>query len=77
MATAALGHGTAGSDDDTASQPKRATLRATTVFLDPSMRRRSNGKGARKAGRVERQLRREQPWRRWKKTDDWPLPRLD
>ena len=58
MATAALGHGTASSGDDTASQPNRVTLRATEACLDPSARRRRDGKDARRAGRVERQLRR-------------------
>ena len=75
--TAAHGHGRAGSDDATTSQPDKATLRASAALLEPSARQRRDGKGARTAGRVERQLRRGQPWRRWKKTDDSPLPRLD
>ena len=66
MATAVLGHGTAGSDDATASQPDKATLRASAAILEPSARQRRDGNGARRAGRVERHLWREQPRRRWK-----------
>ena len=77
MATVALGHGMASSDDATASQPDKATLRASAALLEPSVRQRRDGKGARTAGHVEQQRRRGQPWRRWKNSDDSPLPRLD
>jgi len=52
MATAALGHGTAGSDDATASWPDMATLRATAALLEPSARQRRGGKGLEQHGRM-------------------------
>ena len=57
MAMAAFGHGMAGSDDATTSQPDKATLRASAALLEPSARQRRDGKGARTTGRMERQLR--------------------
>ena len=75
MATAALGHDTASSDDATVSQPNRATLRATAAFLDPSARQRRDGRVTVAVVRVEQQRRREQPWRRWDEAAILPLPR--
>ena len=73
---AAHSHGMAGSGEATASWPYRLTLRASVASTAPSARERRDGKDARIAGRVERHLRRGQPWRRWKKTAIPPLPKL-
>ena len=70
------GHGMAGSGEATASWPYRLTLRASVASTAPSARERRDGKDVRIAGRVERHLRRGQPWRRWKKTVIPPLPKL-
>ena len=51
-ATAALGDGRAGSGDATASQPDKATLRATAALLEPSARQRRDGKGLEQHGRM-------------------------
>ena len=72
---AAHGHGMAGSGETTAPRLKRVTLRASVACTRPSSRQRRDGKGARIAGRMERHLRRGQPWRRWKETAISPLPR--
>ena len=70
-------HGMAGSGETTAPRLERVTLRASVACTGPSSRQRRDGKGARIAGRMERHLRRGQPWRRCKKTAISPLPRLN